>query len=426
MHPNKTMAVIGTALLLLTRSAFAGPPVICTAGTTDHITADAVVCWNEIAAEVTGAAGRGPASTLDFAKMHAAVHDAVQAYEHRYESYAVDIESGAGTPSAAVAKAARDVLYTLIVSQQAVIQAAYQDFLNANGLNGNAGLAVGAQAAAALLDLRADDGSWPVPAPTFFGGIGPGEWRSTTTPATSMVTPWLGSVTPFTLNSSAQLRPHGPPHLESGHYARDYNEVKALGAKVNSTRTPEQTALAMFFSDNFLMLWERTLRGIASTYVDDLGDSARMFALVHLAVADAGITAWDSKLYFNFWRPITAIREAGTDGNPRTEADATWEPLITTPNYPDYTSGANNLTSSIAHALHHFFGRDKVTFTVESRVTMTTRTYERLLDICRDVVEVRIFQGIHFRFADEVAFLQGKYAANWAASHFLRPLRGTK
>jgi hypothetical protein len=211
------------------------------------MTSDAVVCWNEIASEIV----RGPhgvAGIVSLAKIHGAIHDAVQAYEHRFEPYAIDIASGSGSPSAAVAKAARDVLVEVISAQQATIDTKYANFLSLNGLAGNAGISTGAQAAKAMIDLRKNDGSFPSPAPVFFGGTGPGEWRSTTAPPTSMVVPWLGHVTPFTLNSQAQLRPHGPPHLESGLYARDYQEVKDYGGNDPNTthRSQEQTDLAIF------------------------------------------------------------------------------------------------------------------------------------------------------------------------------------
>ena len=421
--------LMAIASLVFTPTASAGPAVMCPAGAADHITSDAVVCWNEIAVEIL-LAPQGVPSLLSMAKVHGAIHDAVQAYEHRYEPYAVDIADGAGSPSAAVAQAARDVLVAVIPAQQAAIDTRYTNFLNLNGLAGNAGLGTGADAAAAMIALRANDGSFPMPPPAFVGGTGPGEWRSTTNPQTPMVASWMADVTPFALNSQAQLRPHGPPHLESGLYARDYQEVKDYGGSDPNTtlRTQEQTDLAIFYSDNFIAVWQRTLRGIATAYVGALGDSARMFALTNIAAADAGIGAWDAKRYYNFWRPITAIRNADTDGNSETIADPTWTPFNAagTPNYPDYTSGANNLTGSMANALSNFFGRDKVTFTVESRFqnVIRTKTYERFSDMCQDVVDVRIYQGIHFRFADEVALNTGKQAANWVSAHYLRPIRG--
>jgi hypothetical protein len=220
---------------------------------------------------------------------------------------------------------------------------------------GDAGLSVGHQAAANILSLRAGDGSFPSNPEVFTGGTGPGEWRPTLPAFAPMATPWLGAVLPFTLKSSTQLRASPPPpHLTSGKYAREYNEVKALG-RASASATQEQTHLALFYSDNFLLLLERTLRGIGGT-VGNIGDDARLFALANMAGADAIIAAWDTKRFYHFWRPITAIQEGDNDGNPQTAGDPTWLPLLPTPPYPDYTSGANNVTAAITRTLALLFG----------------------------------------------------------------------
>jgi hypothetical protein len=212
--------------------------------------------------------------------------------------------------------------------------------------------------------------------------------------------------------------------LTSRKYAEDYNEVKALGALVNSARTPEQTDLAYFFADNAFLYWNRALQEIANTYLDNMGDTARLFALCSLVMADAPITAWDSKLYFNFWRPITAIQEGDNDFNPATQGDPDWLPLVTTPPYSDYTSGANSLSGAVTRMLQHFFGTDRLTFRLTSNVPQViqkSRTYHRLSDAADDVVDARIYDGIHFRTADEAARDQGEHVSNWAFGHFLRP-----
>jgi hypothetical protein len=166
-------------------------------------------------------------------------------------------------------------------------------------------------------------------------------------------------------------------------------------------------------------LWERTLRGVASANIDNIGDSARLFALANMAASDPIITAWHDE-FLEFLAPITAIQQGDNDGNPRTTGDPTWMPYLVTPPYSDYTSGANNLTGSITRTLERFFG-DKTTFSVLSTSAKTTRTYQRFSDMADDVVNVRIYQGIHFRSADEVARRQGTRAADWAFSHVLRP-----
>ena len=199
------------------------------------------------------------------------------------------------------------------------------------------------------------------------------------------------------------------------------------GARLSSARTAEQTDLGYFYADNFLVLFQRAVRAIADQHVHDIGDSARLFALASLAEADAAITAWDSKFHYHFWRPITAIREGDNDGNSRTIGDPTWEPLINTPNYPDHTSGANNVTGAMTRTLSLFFGTDEFTFGVSSafpRVIQKNRQYQHFSDMAQDVVNVRIYEGIHFRTADEVARKQGTDVAKWVFNHFLRPVPG--
>jgi hypothetical protein len=416
MRNLRAFVVVGLVLLSVTTAA----------------ASDSVVYWNNAAGTYILVPARGPAGMLDYAKMHLAIHDAVQAYEDRYEPYCVDIANASGDPDAAVAAAAHGVLVSLFSTQAAAIDLDYQNYLFNNGLIGNAGIGVGEQAAKCIVTLRANDGAFPNPSPTFFGGTEPGQWRPTTVtnPPTSMFAPWFGAVTPFALTSPKQLRPApGPPDLRSGLYVRDYNEVKDLGSLNSTLRTQEQTELAIFFSDNFLTMIQRMLRGFADDNVTDLGDNARMFALAEMAAADALISAWESKTHYNFWRPITAIREGENDGNPRTAGDPAWTPFLATPPYPEYTSGANNLINSIMRTLEHIFRTERITFTVESKAAgavnggFNFRTYDRFSDMAHDVIDARIYQGIHFRFGDEVAYRQGQHSADWAFSHFLRPLQ---
>jgi hypothetical protein len=254
------------------------------------------------------------------------------------------------------------------------------------------------------------------------GGTDPGVWRPTPPGNAPGLAPWFGLVTPFTLESPSQFRAHKPPALTSGQYRRDYDEVKALGAATGSERTDDQTALAMFYTDNFLAMWNRTVRDIADAHLEHIADTARLLALTNFAGADAVITAWDSKYYYNLWRPITAIREGDSDGNPKTIGDAAWSSFIITPPYPDYTSGANNITGAAMQILQRFFGADEFTFLVKSLPVSQTREYTRFSEVARDVVDVRVYQGIHFRFADEVARKQGEHVAKWAFERFLRPV----
>jgi hypothetical protein len=358
----------------------------------------------------------------------------VQAIERRFKPYHVTIPGASGSPAAATAKAAHDVLVNRFPAQAATFDTAYSDYLSNNGLASNdPGVTVGQQAAAGIIALRANDGSFPNPAPPpFTGGANPGEWRPTISynpgppPSLSpMLAPWLATVTPFTLTNPSQFRAEPPPSLTSGRYTRDFDEVKAFGRFSNSARSPEQTDMAYFYADNFFVLWFRGLRDIAAAHVNNIGDSARLFALVSLAMADAAITAWDTKRHYFFWRPMTAIQEGDNDGNPRTAGDSSWTPLLNNPNYPDYTSGANNVTGAATGMLKRFFKTDHMTFSLNTAYPLaiqTTRTYNRFSDAAADVVDARIFLGIHFRTADVVARRQGRQVARWAFSHFLRPV----
>jgi hypothetical protein len=393
-----------------------------------------VVDWNKItsdASETAIAAGRpGQATIIDFAKVQAAVHDAVQAIERRYKPYHVRIRHASGSPVAATAKAAHDMLVNLYPAQTAALDLKYHAYLLANGLDEeDPGVGVGQEAAAGIIKLRENDGVLPVPPPPpFLGGTRPGEWRPTPSyllgpppPFAPMGVPWLATVRPFTLKGPTQLRAAPPPALTSDRYTKDYDEVKAFGVSANSARSPEQTDIGYFYAGNTPAIWNSALRDAASRHLHEIADSARLFALADLAAADAAITAWDSKRHFNLWRPVTAIQLGNDDTNDETIGNPDWRPLINTPNYPDYTSGANNISGATTRALQLFFGQDRVTFTATSGNALAvqkTRTYTRISAAAADVVDARIYVGIHFRFADTAARSQGRAAAEWAFKHF--------
>jgi hypothetical protein len=397
---------------------------------------DAVTDWNEIAQQAIAAGRPGPIGAVDSALVQVAVHDAVQAIDGRFEPYLVEIKGAKGRRSAAAAAAAHAVLVAIYPAQATALETLYLNYLADHGLNGDPGLLVGEQVAARIAPLRRADPS-PLP-PPFTGGTGIGQWRPTPSfignpPAppsgAPMAVHWMAGFDPFTLTGATRLRADPPPALTSERYRREYDEVKRLGSFSSTERTAAQTDLAYFYTDNFLAQWNRALRGIANNHLRRTGDSARLFALANLSVADALITAWDSKKFYNLWRPITAINEGDNDGNPHTVGDPAWRPLINTPNYPDYTSGANNVVGAMTRTLQLFFGRDRLTFEVTSLAplaTTKTRIYDRFSDAAADVVEVRIYLGIHFRAADVVARKQGQRVAEHAFRHFLLPLRDNR
>jgi hypothetical protein len=389
--------------------------------------ADAVTEWNAITLScVQGPPApsnrSGPAGLLDIALVQAAVHDAVQAIEGRYESYEYENASlrGAGSSAAAASAAAYGVLKGLYGADDPCLA-------NASDPNviyaGDGGLTAGAEAAAALLPLYRS--AMVLPTDPFIGSTEPGQWRPTPGVTQGAAT-FMAITAPFAMKSPGQFRPAPPPRLNSWRYLLDYYEVKAIGGSVNSTRTSEQTDASRFWSVNFFSQWNESLRHLADERVPKLGDKARLFALVAFAAADSQISIYETKYRYNYWRPITAIQQGDFDGNRWTNGDAGWMPFIQTPPYPDYSSGANCLAASITGVLRHFFGSDRIEMSIWSTaagLTTNPRTYKRLSDIEREMVEVRIWQGIHFRTAEDVGRVQGLRIAHWTYHKYLRPLR---
>jgi hypothetical protein len=366
--------------------------------------ADAVTDWNEIAAAAVATGRPGPIGQPDLGLVQAAVHDAIQAYEKRFEPYYAAVKpKPAGSKVAAAVAAAHGVLVGFYAGQPqvATLDATYATYLaNLWRPNPNPPLA------------------------PFTGGTGIGEWRPIA-PSTAMAFVPLADFNPLTLTGPARFRAPPHPEVTSDRYTTDYNEVKAKGALVGSTRTVEQTDIGHFWSENFAVQWNRAMRAIVLQRVPRIGDRARLFALANIAAADALITAWDSKRYFNFWRPQTAIQEGDLDGNPNTAGDLTWQSLIANPPYPDYTSGANNITGAITKSLKLFFGRDNISFDVTSNAPLAvkkTRTYSSFSAAAQAVVNARIYLGIHFRFADTAARKQGQQVAEFVYDRFLLPL----
>jgi hypothetical protein len=252
-----------------------------------------------------------------------------------------------------------------------------------------------------------------------------------------MAAPWGGDVRPFAIESVQRCQPEDPPLLTSFEYAEAYNEVKSLGAATNSTRTPQQSRIARMYSGGIPAQPNRLARDLSIAYLDGnttarLGDRARLYALINTAMADAFIC---SKKEFNFWRPVHAIQNGDQDGNILTEKDGTWKPyfLPATPNYPDHTSGANNVIAASMRMFALFFGTDRPSepFNIHAAPSATSLqpqagdspiTYERFSDVMKDVVDARIWLGIHFRFADTEARSQGGRVAQHTFKNILQPL----
>jgi hypothetical protein len=394
--------------------------------------AEAVSDWNLIGLNVmTNVARPGAAAAVDFAYMNAAIYDAVNAIDGRYSVYAVRPNTSpvGALPEAAVAAAAYTVLKALFPSQQAFLDSNYASYLLSlpAGAAQTRGIAVGTEVGNALLAFRAGDGR-DAAVPYVFR-TGPGQYQITPgapPPPATPATPWVAKVRPFAILSQSQFRADGPPDLTSAQWAEDYNEVKAFGAATGSLRTPEQTAIGWFYTDAPVAYVNRNLRGIAASQQLSVADSARFFAQSYITVADTFISCWDSKYYYNFWRPVTAIRAGDTDGNDATEPDAAWVPLAVTPNHPEYPSAHGCLTGALAHTIDHFFGTKKITINMTALsvpgVPVTTHTFTKTQDMLKEVIEGRIYGGMHYRTSVVHGEVVANKVANWVAKHYFEPI----
>ena len=401
-----------TRILLLVSVVFALVPTV---------KADIVTDWNArtVGHASTPGVRPGPTWVQDVVVVQLAVYDAVQALEGDYQPYCGSIPGASGSITAAVSKAARDVLVNRFPGRLDLINA---EFAAATmGIDPNdPGFAVGAAAAACMIARRANDGAFPnPPPPPFTGGLLPGEWQPTG--SGPLVFPWLGSVTPYTMRSNDQFRADAPPNLTSPEYTRAYREVKELGRGTGSMRTTEQTDLALFWNGNFPGQFNKLARDLAIAHSLSVSESSRLLALVDTAMADGMIAAWADKVHYNFWRPETAIKKGDLDGNGKTEKDADWMPLVGTPPYPDHTSGANVLSGSALRALSLYFGTNEMEFSIMTTNAAVTdpakrvRNFTKFSEVRDQVEDARIFQGIHFRFADADARKQGEHIAHLAA-----------
>jgi len=393
---------------------------------------DPIADWNAIAETAVKTAHHAPpVAALDFAIVHLAIYDAVESIDGRYVPYNALVPGATGSLSAAAAKAGHDVLVGLFPLQKLTLDSAYTNFLAANGIDPfDPGIAVGAQAAADILTLRSNDGRFPLNPPPFIGSMAIGQWRPTPSllpgpppPLAPGLTPWVATVTPFTMNSNSQFRVDPPPDLSSDVWTADYNEVMAVGSLTSTIRTPEQTEIGYFWADSGPVLWQNALRYISRNYLNDIGDSARMYALAEASLADTQIACWDTKYSYNFWRPVTAIRAGG--GNPALVADPAWQPLINTPNFPEYTSGHASTSGAISHLLRLFFGTDELNFqmtTTNPNALQKTRAFTSFSQAEDEVVNARVYVGIHYRNSDTTARAQGLRVANWVFKNYFRPI----
>ena len=382
--------------------------------------------WNKIAVNTvvndTPIAGH-PQALLYMGLFQAAVYDAVVGITGRYKPYRFEQRAPhPSSPQAAAVAAAHELLVTYFSYAQAALDAAYANSLAQipDGKAKRNGVAFGIRAADNLISLRAYDGR---DAPIFFTQPpAPGVWRPTPPGFVPMLDPWLGFVTPLLVRSPFQFAPPPPPALTSSRYTSDFNEVTAYGSATSIVRTPEQTATALFFSSNPVILFNGAMRDQAALRNLDLVDAARMFAGADMSVADAIITVWRAKYDYGFWRPITAINLADTDGNPLTIADPTWVPLFTTPAYPEYPSGYNSFAASVTGSLEEMFHTQHLNLTLVSTADPpVVRHYDTGSAVRTDVVNARIWLGIHFRSADVASRNLGVELSHWTIDHYFQP-----
>ena len=389
-------------------------------------TQSVVVDWNAIALTAVGAAGQIPAlQERSMAITSVAVNDAVNAITKEYTRYGSRLTppSGASTTAAAIGAAYR-ALTQLVPSQTQFLDTMLSQSLAKFGVNaGDPGFVFGEAVADEIVAIRAADGAALAQYPYTPPNAGaPGVWVPTPPAFAAASLPGWVNVQPWVLESGAQFRPDEGPDLPSDRYARDVNELKEIGALNSATRTVEQTNIARFWVASAPVIWNGVLRQVALGLDLDESEAARAFALMNVAGADARIACWDAKYAFNFWRPVTAIQRADEDGNPATEADPGWTPLITTPNHPEYVSGHATISSAMATVLKLLFDDDPgVAFTATSPTNPGfERGWTTFSQGVREVIDARVYSGIHFRSSDERGARLGRQVGRFAATHVFR------
>ncbi|MEU6378540.1 vanadium-dependent haloperoxidase [Streptomyces sp. NPDC046909] len=424
--PSRTLRrALLAGLTGLTALSLAAAPSASAADPGETPNAEVITDWNLTAVQVVADDAKRPTAEpfLWYGFVSAAVYNAVVGIEGRYAEYKWDVRGPRHASSeAAAAAAAHRVLLTYFPKSQARIDAAYADSLAKipDGTAEDQGVRFGERAAERIIELREDDGRDSQVA--FSPTPGPGVWQPAPPDYRPAAIPWLSKVRPMTFDSPEEFVPGPPPALTSATYTKDFAEVKAVGKKDSATRTAWQTETALFFSHPLPQQLQAGYRDYTERHELDIVDAARYFAAANVASADATITTWSSKFGYAFWRPVTAVRQADTDGNPDTTADPNWLPLLNTPPYPEYMGGHCANDGAVMAVLDRLTGGD-IDLRLSSTPTGTTRTYTNSADYNRDVIDARVWSGIHFRTADLVGNAVGRDIGNRALDHYFRPLR---
>jgi hypothetical protein len=383
--------------------------------------ADVVIDWNQQAnAAVLEAKVYPFAGTRVMAIVHTSMFDAINSIEGNYTPYKFKVTAPPGSsPEAAGAAAAHATLVALFPEQKAALDKAYQNSLTQipEGAGKTAGIAIGEDVAAKVLASRAKDGA---DAPNTYRPVtSAGVYIVTTLPVGSQ---W-GKVTPWVMEKGSQFHPAPPPALGSPEWAADYNEIKELGGKKSARRTPEQTEMARFWAITGPQSFDPIVRQLAGASGRTLSQNARLFALVEMAVADSYIAVFEAKYAYNFWRPVTAIRNGDIDGNEATERDAAWEPLIDTPLHPEYPC-AHCINSGSARAvLEAEFGTGPNPLSMTSPTAPgATHKWPNIEAYAEEVSVARIYGGLHYRNSTMVGKAMGKKIGELACQNYLKPV----
>lgn len=372
--------------------------------------ADEVTDWNKILLQAALVAPSTSPLVMSRvgAIVQASVFDAVNGVERRYAPIHVPPTAphGASRRAAAV-QAAYGALVKLYPSQKSTFDVKLADSLAAIASNSAVehsesiarGIEWGQTVADSILSWRSTDGFTPAP-PPFLGGTNVGQWRPTPPGFLPGAGPQFAYMTPWVIVSPSQFRPAGPPALGGVQYAADFNETKSMGDLSSSTRTEDQTLASKFWaSTSTVSFWDSTAVALSAERHATLLDNARLLASLNIAIADAAIACWEAKYHYVFWRPVTAIPLADTDGNSATTADPSWSPLLTTPNFPEYPSGHSTTSAAAAAVLANAFG-ENTSFSVTSDVMLgIVRSFPSFSAALDEIQDARVFAGIHFRSA---------------------------
>ncbi|MGC4835323.1 vanadium-dependent haloperoxidase [Micromonospora vinacea] len=418
--------VIPTAIALcsLVASTTTGPATRAEAAAPGTDPANPVVTWDLHAqTAIWDVAAQQPNEQVrSFAMVNGAVYDALNAIAGTpYQPYLTAPPSrGTESADAAVAAAAHDVLAALFPAQQERLRAQYDAALAAipDGRSKQGGIVIGARAAAAMVTARQDDGAFGDQ--RWKDGTRPGQWRPTP-PLFLSQGAWTGHMRPFLIPRASTFRTPPPPRLSSSAYARDLNEVKEVGSTTSTVRTQDQTEAAIWWHDRRSASWE-IKRQLATTQRLDALQTARFFAMTDLIMADSGVACFSQKDLWSYWRPVTGIQLADTDGNPRTAAEPGWQSLLVTPPFPEYPSGHACGTGARMSLYRYFFGRDDIAFSGSSVDSGTTRHFTSFSQALSELIGARVWGGVHFRTADVEGAHLGEEVYRYAVRHYFRPL----